>query len=339
MRKKDMLAAGLYGRFSPLKLGLNQMRSDRVSILAYHRVTPFPPADYPYQEETVAATPEGFREQLQFLKRHCYVTTFKELHKLIEAGEEIPKNTVIITFDDGYEDNYSIAAPLLADAGLPAVIYVVTDCIDNAKPFWFETLSYDLLTANDGTIELPGEAEALELSDGNRRQMRRRVGDLVRTLDDAGRHAVLSAIHEYAITNGSPEPEDRLVMTWDEVRELSNAGIEIGSHTVTHPFLSRLTEGQIIHELGHSKMRIEQELATECMSLAYPTGGREFYDDRVLKHAEDQGYRYGVSYEHGAIAFDAAQRFELPRIHVETDVPLPLFKANILMPSIFLRGG
>lgn len=338
MRKKDLLALAMFGRFSPLRPIVTRMGTKSLVVLAYHRINEKPDAAYPLQEDTVSATPEMFRKQLAFLKRHCFVTTFKELADLIAANEEIPDNTVIITFDDGYRDNYDIALPILSEFNLPAVVYVVTDNIDSGQPFWFDVLSYALLRAPNGCLSILDGQHSFDISEENRKSLRRSFGDLVRTLSDQERVRALRELVDYSKCRSDIDALERTVLTWPEVSELQSAGIEIGSHTVTHPFLTRLSDQQLRSELMDSKSCIESAIGAEVRSVSYPTGGKAYYDERAVKLAAECGYQFAVSYEHNALPYSHEIRFEIPRIHVELDVGQELFEAYIKMPNLFLKS-
>jgi len=338
VRKKEILARTLYGSFSPLRPLLELQSTERLIVLAYHRINEKPGDAYQFQEDTVSATPAMFREQLAFLKRRCFVTTFSELAALISSGENIPRNTVIITFDDGYRDNYDIALPILSEFDLPAVVYVVTGNIDSGQPFWFDLLSFALANAPNGTLRVLNGRHSFEVFDNNRKLLRRTFGDLARRLSDEERLQVISEILDYSNSRAHLLEQERMVLSWSEVEELHSAGLEIGSHTVSHPFLSRLSDDQIKSELSDSRHRIESMIGSPAISLSYPTGGKEFYDDRVLKIAESCGYQFSVTYEHDALPYSDKMRFEIPRVHVELDVSQALFRANSLMPAVFLRS-
>lgn len=338
MRKKDILALAMFGRFSPLRPVVRRIGTKRLVVLAYHRINDEPDASYPFQEDTVSATPEMFRQQLAFLKRYCFVTTFKELAHLVAANETIPDNTVIITFDDGYRDNYDIALPILSEFKLPAVVYVVTENIDSGQPFWFDILSYALIHAPNGRLSVLDGQHTFDISNENRKLLRRSFGDLVRTLDDQARVQAIRELVDFSKCRDELEAHERMVLTWPEVTEMHCAGIEIGSHTVTHPFLSLLSDEQLKSELMDSKCRIESVIGSPVFSLSYPTGGRAYYDERTLKLASACGYRFAVSYEHNALPYSHDARFEIPRIHIELDVGQELFEAYTMMPNLFLRS-
>jgi peptidoglycan/xylan/chitin deacetylase (PgdA/CDA1 family) len=129
---------------------------------------------------------------------------------------------------------------------------------------------------------------------------------------------------------GGEHERELLPLSWNELRQLDGAGWEIGSHTCSHPFLSRLGEAELERELGESRRRLEQELHRPCRSLAYPYGD---YDERVARAAEAAGYetacivprrltrpapfawpRIGVYHANGSLAFRAKVSPALRRV-------------------------
>lgn len=336
--KKELLAKVLFGSGTLVERVLGSRPSDRLLVLAYHRICDLPAEGYPFQHETVSATPEQFDRQLDFIKRRFEVVNFHRLAEMEKSGDPLPPNLLVITFDDGYEDNYTVALPILKAHGLTATVYVSTGFIDSGQPFWFEMLSYYVMRMKPGVIRLRESELHLELTDANRHEVRRVIGRGMRVVADRTRLAMLEELKQQA---GVAPSDDELALvrplSWQQVRTLDAAGVEIGSHTVTHPFLVQLDDEELAAELGGSKARIEEETGRKVSSLAYPTGGSEFFDERAVRLAGEFGYRYAVSYDHATVRADSLKRFEIPRIHVEPEVSDPLFKANLMLPRVFVR--
>ncbi len=336
--KKAMLAGLLFGPHSILERLLRAKRSEKLQVLAYHRIGELPGRDYPFQHEIISATPDVFDEQLKFLKRNFNVINFHTLADIADAGESIPPGSVIITFDDGYADNYTSALPILQSHDLTASIYLATGFIDAQQPFWFDMLSYYVMRMRPGVLHLNRGNFRVEVTDENRSEVRRSIGQAVRVIADASRLHILEELAQQSGVSPSPsEQELARPLTWNEVRALDAAGIEIGSHTVTHPFLLQLSDEDLHTELAQSKQRIEEETGKTVRSLSYPTGGSQFYDVRTIKMAQAAGYQFAVSYDHASVKISNLKPFEIPRIHVEPYVSMPEFKANLLLPSVFVR--
>jgi peptidoglycan/xylan/chitin deacetylase (PgdA/CDA1 family) len=336
--KKAMLAQLLFGSSALAERLLAGMASDRLLVLAYHRIGELPGPNYPFQHEIMSATPEQFDRQLGFLKKHFHVTNFHELAEIEQAGRTIPKNSIVITFDDGYADNYEVALPLLQKHGATAVVYLSTGFIDAQAPFWFEMLSYHVMRMKPGFLTLNRENFRLELTETNRMEIRRELGQALRVVSDSTRCLMLEELRDQSgVTPSAQELEMVRPLTWDEVGSLDRAGIEIGSHTVSHPFLVQLDDRELLTELSSSKARIEEQIGRVVSSLSYPTGGSEYFDSRSMRIASECGYRYAVSYDHSTVRTSQMQRFAIPRIHVEPNVEWPLFKANLMLPRLFVR--
>lgn len=336
--KKDMLAKLLFGSTSLFERLARRSSSDRLLVLAYHRIGALPDESYPFQHEIMSATPDEFDRQLEFLNRHFNVTNFHTLAGLDDAGESYPPNSAVITFDDGYLDNFSTALPVLEARDLTATVYVSTGFIDAQQPFWFDMLSFYVMRMAPGFLSINRGNFRIEVTEDNRRQIRSELGRAVRAVSDETRLMILDELKEQSGVSPTAEEVDLArPMSWDQVRALNAAGVEIGSHTVSHPFLVQLQDDELHRELAESKTRIEQETGATVSSLSYPTGGSEYFDSRSVKTARQCGYRFAVSYDHATTSVADMNPFAIPRIHVEPDVHLPLFKANMLLPRVFVR--
>jgi peptidoglycan/xylan/chitin deacetylase (PgdA/CDA1 family) len=117
-------------------------------------------------------------------------------------------------------------------------------------------------------------------------------------------------------------------MTWEQARAMSIAGIEFGSHTVTHPMLSTLTDQELQDELRESKQRIEQELGRECYAFAYPNGKFGDYGDREKHALQAAGYRCALALN-GRLNRGTMDRFELERVNIARGFDAPLLNARL----------
>jgi peptidoglycan/xylan/chitin deacetylase (PgdA/CDA1 family) len=124
-------------------------------------------------------------------------------------------------------------------------------------------------------------------------------------------------------------------MSWQQVRALHAAGMEIGSHGVHHRMLAKLDADGIEHELAVSRDRIAQETGQAPISLAYPVGGVDAYDERVIGIARRLGYRVACSYQPGVNRLVSADWHALRRIAVERDTSAAMFAARLAVPELF----
>jgi len=200
-----------------------------------------------------------------------------------------------VTFDDGYRDNYENAFPLLRQYAVPASVYVSPDHIDGKCEFWFERLIWMLYATAEERIDL-GEIGlgVLALHDEpERRSVLALMNNKLKLLDSLSRTRILD--HCIDMLNLEEKSDYSPMMTWAMLKEMSAAGMEIGSHTMTHPILSRESDETVRYELRESRRRIEQELGQSVAGFAYPNGREEDLNQYIIEEVERAGYQYAVT--------------------------------------------
>jgi peptidoglycan/xylan/chitin deacetylase (PgdA/CDA1 family) len=216
-----------------------------VPILMYHHVRVLSPqASRLWLRLTV--DPTAFEAQMAYLAGHGYHTiTFSDLAACFDRGKPLPDNPVILTFDDGWAEQYTTVFPILRRYGLIATFFPPTNWI-----------------------------------------------------------------------NGSG-----LTLNWAQVEEMSQAGMEFGSHTLNHHILSDQTPDEVRRQLVQSKAILEQHIHRPVVALAYPTGA---WSSAVAALVPRAGYRVAVGTLPG-VDQRAADRFALHRVSVGYGVPLRTF--------------
>lgn len=256
-------------------------------ILYYHRVNDEGDPFFP------AISTALFEEQMRVVARRHTVVSLHGLLRHIETGA--PGSVVAVTFDDGYQDNYSNALPILERFGLPATIFLTTGSIDSGGPLWFEQLAWALKTttrqAIDLEIDVPRRlpltttAERLAAND--------LIFGVLRRLPDSDRRDALPRLLAQLATE-YPRERGRM-LRWDQIRDMQRRGIDFGAHTVSHPFVSRLTPEQGCYEISECKRRIEEELQLPVEHFAYPNGREEDFSPWNKDLLRAAGYRAAVS--------------------------------------------
>jgi peptidoglycan/xylan/chitin deacetylase (PgdA/CDA1 family) len=312
----------------------SMMRPNLFYILAYHRVSPFNIGNYPFEAGTISAIPEEFEKQIRFVMKRFNVINFSILSDILSSDKILPKNSLIITFDDGYADNYEIAWKILKRYGLTATVFLSTSFIDKKEIFWFDKLTYIIKKIPNGRLVIDEGKHTFKIENGNRDQIRDSMMSLLLTVSNTDRIRLFQQLEQQSNIHILPEHfELAKPLNWSQVLEMSEGGLEIGSHTVTHPFLANLTIDEITCELAESKRVLEEKLGKEIKSIAYPFGN---YDHRVMSCAKHCGYQFGVSYEHNVRRFNESELLNMPRIRMEADVSYALFQANLLFPQLFV---
>lgn len=338
--KKQLLSTLLFNRFSFLERIImgNTRKQHSLWVLAYHRVNQIPKDDFAFNEEIISATPDMFRAQLKWLSKYFKVINHQQLLAHQQGVLTLTKPPCLITFDDGYADNAELALPILQEFGMPATIFVTTGTLDSQELFWFDKVAYWINYTAPRTLILDEARFVMSVTDHNRKLVRQAIGVYLAGVSENQRLLFLQQLEaQCQITIPDALVALAKPLSWQQARQLTAAGIEIGAHTVSHGFLNQMTAVQIENELFIAKQRIEEETGQSPIALSYPTGK---YSETVIQIAKRLGFQFGYTYHHQVahlknIKAASQAAFEIPRLHVELDVNLPLFKANMLLPSWF----
>lgn len=210
-----------------------------VPVLYYHSVDPS-------ERNEVTISPEHLKEQLEYIKSQGYVTlTMTELMNYILDNKEIPEKSIVITFDDGYMDNYNNAYPILKELDMKATIFVIANGID-----------------------------------------------------------------------------DGYYLSSEQLKEMSDNGIDIVSHTFSHPYLTDLSYDEQLKEFKDSKEKIEGITGKDVFAIAYPFG---YLNDDSVKAAKEAGYKLAFTTDRGYADRDD-DPLKLNRIYVSSYYSMDTFK-------------
>lgn len=290
-------------------------------ILRYHRVIPREEPDSVYR---MGIGIDLFARQMEWLARHKQVVSLDEFLRRRDARGKAPeRDLVVLTFDDGYRDNGTHAAPILQSLGLPATFYITSSCVRERMPFWPEILARMIERTRASSLRIDGAVLATDPAPlpqpiplGSPAERRRaclgliaRIRTLPMTRIAAALDAVASALDadKEAAREAAPP-----VLSAEEICAMDRAGFTIGSHTVTHPYLASETEERQREELVASRAELEGVLEKPVVHFCYPGGG---YTERTRRLVEEAGYRSATTSDLG-IAGIEDDPFRLPRVGV-----------------------
>jgi len=235
----------------------------------------------------------SFERQMQFVARHYRVVSLAEARQRLSQGG--PAEPVIaITFDDGYEDNYRNAFPILQRYGLPATIFLTTGSIDSRERPWFEQLSLAIKTTTQPSLDLEIDVprRMWMRTEAERLESKSRIIALLRELPDSQRR---EWVHRILETLGPMDSWGDTMLSWDQIRLMKQNGVDFGGHTVTHPFVSKLTPKDAAWEVSECKRRIEEELQAPVDQFAYPNGREGDFEAWNKEILQEVGYKTAVS--------------------------------------------
>lgn len=267
---------------------------DSPKILMYHR---FGVAN---SERRLGS--KTFENQLKILKREFRVLSLKHLVQEIKSNGKSHPNTVSITIDDGYSDFYAYAFPLLQKHGLPATLFVTTNFIDGKMWQWPDLIEYTLSRTERVNVSCSIHGNKREWWLGTARarfDAWNGISDYCLTLKEEDRLKLLTNMAEQLKVNVPDKPvDDYKALSWVELREMHEKGIEIGSHTCTHARLTLASLGELRNELALSKSRIESMLSESVFSFCYPYGRAEDFNEEIVGLVRDAGYKTAVTAYH-----------------------------------------
>ena len=336
--KRERLVSVCYrSGLMPTIRRLRGLMSRDLRILAYHRVLDIADPDaFDFDLELISASPEQFREQMRIVKQRLHPLRFDELLGMIDSGKRLPRNAIVVTFDDGYNDNYHVAMPILRELGIPATFFLSTGHIDSGLPYAYDWLVHMVCVTREARLNVPELDLQNTLPDerAKRREVAADLLDRMKWLDDVRQSALISRFEREWRMPRTIHPACR-PMTWDEVREMQAAGMEIGSHGVGHRMLAKLSADETHAEMSESKQVLERELGRAINVLAYPVGGMDAYNENVIAAAMDAGYRLACNYVTGTNRFPLIHPFSLHRLRVERDLSVASFAGMTAWPEVF----
>ncbi|WP_150913211.1 polysaccharide deacetylase family protein [Marinobacter halotolerans] len=255
-------------------------------ILMYHRISQNP-ADG-------AICVDNFRQQMQTIKRELNPISLDEL---ISAHQQdaVPDNAVVITFDDGYADFYEHAFPVLKKEGLPSTLFVTTGFVNGQLWLWPDRLRYCVDQTTCDHISVPEINKTISIS-GSRHEAWNTLADHCLELPDQEKNNFIQRVaDQLQVALPASAPGRYQGLNWDQVREVSRAGIEIGSHSVSHPILTSLDPTELENELVMSRETIEREIGQRVKAFCYPNGQPIDFNERVKSAVRAAGYEYALA--------------------------------------------
>ena len=255
-----------------------------------------------------------FEAFCQHLHRHAQVLPLEELEERRRNGLNCNR-AVAITFDDGYADNYHLALPVLRKYNLPATVFVTTGFINRTCSPWSSRLALLLKNTPVERDDLVLDDVALLLStEKERLKTQGRLSAHFQNMDPERREPLMTQLEELLQVDISDELNNEM-LTWDQLREMDEYGFCAGGHTVSHPFLSRVSTADAEREMRDGREEIEQRLGRKVRVFAYPNGKEADYNNDVMQAAERAGFEAAVTALPGANTMNR-NPFDLRRVGI-----------------------
>lgn len=232
-----------------------------------------------------------FERQIRVLSERHQPLPLSDLLARREAGT-LPDDAVAVTFDDGFENNHSVAMPILERHGVPATFYLATGFVGSDRTFWVDKLEYLLnetprdevkLSTLETSFHLTSKGDRLEALD----EIKGALKEDSRLVDP-----VVDEMEGVAQVDPAYDYPDYETMSWNQVRDLDGRDLfEVGAHTVDHAILAHLSPEEQERQIVHSKRTLERELDREVTLFSYPEGQPDHYDEDTVELLRKNGFR------------------------------------------------
>lgn len=289
-------------RYSGLTWIRGATERSSLTILAYHRVLALQESLlYPFQSMVMPR--DLFEQQMSHLRQHYTMLTLLEAVERLRT-RNLPPRSVCVTFDDGYRDNFDVALPILKKYGVPATFFVVTGVMEGkSRLLWDEVVSrIREIKDTRGWEEMHRETmpswlqEKLGLLEAG--EPAETIGErLVRDMNRVPlreREEALQILRR--ATPGGGKCSDPPLVSWDELREIRRAGMLVGAHTVSHPFLDELDHPAAKQEIEGSITTLAERLDEPITLFSYPRGR---FKEEVKRWLQEAGVEAAVTTELG----------------------------------------
>ncbi len=268
----------------------------------------------------------SFESQMSALSRRFNPVSLEQVVEFAADGRRLPAWSVAVTFDDGFADNYDVALPILKRHGIPATFYIMVNAVETGTPPWYIRLNFAFNSTTITTWKHPQNGRIFELAtpDGKKAALNT-AWDLGAARSGTTQEQLIRQIEESLQT----EPLDArsgLMMNWDQVRALKRAGHIIGGHTLSHPNLAHVTEGEARSEILGCKERLEEKLSEPIEHFSYPHPAlNPEWSPQTFEITREAGFRSAVLTTSGSV-LPGDQPLSLKRVSAAKDFDLWIWR-------------
>lgn len=303
-----------------------------VLVLNYHRIGD--PNGSIFDRGLWSSDSDAFSQQVRFSKAHFDVIAPGDLPHVLARRRG---RYLLVTFDDGYRDNYDVAFPILRSERVPATFFVATGFIDSPRVPWWDEIAWMVRSSERREVAMPDWFPAPIQFDAPDREGAIRT--LLRTYKALSVDVTNAYLNDIATATGVERYDQHEAvnwwMTWDMLREMQAGGMSIGGHTVNHPVLARAPREIQRNEIKGCSRRLATELGEPMRYFSYPVGGAGAFNATTRDCLKEAGVQYAFSYYAGYRRFTDWDDYDIRRIPVESYLTRDWFRSILTMPQVF----
>jgi peptidoglycan/xylan/chitin deacetylase (PgdA/CDA1 family) len=264
------------------------LHTDQALVVAYHAILTEEKREPFRYHHTIGE----FETHLDWLATRCEPVNLAEFERWLRGDWKPRRPPVLMTFDDGYLNTATVAAPILTRKGFPAVFFITSGYIEGARVLWPDEVFARVCAWNGAALQDPGGRTLTVPKElAARERMALSIVEALKNCNDVHRSEFIGYLaRETPYCDPAQDPAVQEFMSWNDVRALAAAGFDLGSHTVSHPILSNISQDRLRQELRESRAAIERETGLPCKALSYPNGRRRDISDLVVSETAEAGY-------------------------------------------------
>ena len=309
-----------------IKIG-HGLWTNTITVLNYHRIDDPDREGFDTFRPNISARPKDFDSQMAYMARWFNIVSLNDMVNWLDGRRTLPPHAALITFDDGYLDNYTNAYPILRKYNFPAVIFLTTKHIQQDIPFYWDLIAYCFHHTNRDHITLPNNTH---LHWQNPIELSKASSDLIEQLKSLPESKKLTWVEQLPKLLDVSIPAGyfrALMVNWNQVREMYQGGIEFGGHTMSHPILTRVSIEHAMEEIEGSKAHIERELGEQILGFAYPNGLMNDFNSEIESLTAQSGFRAAFTLLNGPSSRREVKRnpFSIRRVFISHKHTLPEF--------------
>lgn len=316
----------------------------KVFILKYHRISNFKKGEEAFPFE-LGVKVKDFERQIRYLSRRHQIISLKEVAAYLKGEGELLPLAVVITFDDGYEDVFTLAYPILQRYGARAIVFINPGYTEPRVITWRDELAEMVRVAD--LSEIRQEATNLDYPDrvrqilaqakldtfSDRIELLQKLMAFLKKIDDKEAKSIVNNLAQ-RIDWRQGNWQRHLPVSWDQVAEMAEGGLEFGAHTLTHPPLTRIDPEQAGYEITTSKEEIEERLGMPVSVFCYPFGD---FNEEVKEMVKEAGFACACSSVYG-VADRSNDLYALKRISMEVKFDAPAGRFSKAIFAVEMSG-
>jgi peptidoglycan/xylan/chitin deacetylase (PgdA/CDA1 family) len=267
-------------------------------ILMYHSVVDDP--ELTRHTIRVSQARCVFEQQMRTLAERFTPVSLQDIVAFARDGQRLPRRAVAVTFDDGFADNYREVLPVLARNGIPATFYIMVNAIDSGILPWYCRLNFAFQTSRHTCWTDTDTGNVFPLNSS-----KDRVSALSFAWGVGARKTgkvQTEFLRDVETSLEVQPPQARVMLTWDEVRALKEAGHIIGAHSLSHPNLAHVSEPESRVEIEGCKRRLEEALGGPVHHFSYPHPALDpCWSPRTVELMREAGFHSAVLTDCGPV--------------------------------------